>query len=93
MADRLRGRAGQAQRRRRLDAEPLCRICLTRGVTRASVVPDHIKPLAHGGTDVDSNIRCLCKPCHDEVTAEQFGLARGPSTIGTDVDGWPIIAP
>lgn len=81
------------QRRRRLDAEPLCRICLARGITRASVVPDHIKPLAHGGTDHDSNIRCLCKPCHDEVTAEQFGQSRGPSTIGTDVDGWPIFAP
>jgi 5-methylcytosine-specific restriction protein A len=52
-------------------------------------VPDHIEPLALGGTDDDTNIRCLCGPCHDEVTAEQFGHAR-KAEIGAD--GWPVEA-
>ena len=87
MAERLRGRAGQVQRRRRLAAEPLCRRCKERGRTVEATVPDHIKPLALGGTDDDDNIRCLCGPCHDEVTAEQFGH-RQVAEIGAD--GWPI---
>ena len=86
MVERLRGRAGVAQRLRRLRAEPLCRLCKEKGIIRASVVPDHIQPLALGGTDEDSNIRCLCQPCHDRVTQEQFGRRYRPP-IG--VDGWP----
>lgn len=89
MAQRRRGRAAVEQRRRRLTAEPLCRICAERGIIRASVVPDHIKPLALGGTDDDSNIRCLCKPCHDEVTAEQFGHTRSKGLGGCDATGLP----
>lgn len=86
MAERLRGRAGQRQRLRRLKAEPLCRDCAVEGIVTASTVPDHIKPLAHGGTDDDRNIRCLCKPCHLKRTAEQFGY--GPSGA-CGVDGMP----
>lgn len=84
---RLRGRAAVEQRRRRLMAEPLCRDCKARGKVTASTVPDHIVPLAHGGSDDDSNIRCLCQPCHEARTAEQFGYRRR-QTIG--VDGWPV---
>uniref|UniRef100_UPI0035CC7EB9 HNH endonuclease n=1 Tax=uncultured Sphingomonas sp. TaxID=158754 RepID=UPI0035CC7EB9 len=89
MVERLRGRAGQAQRRRRLAAEPLCRICAERGIVAAATVPDHIKPLALGGSDDDTNIRCLCKPCHDEVTAEQFGTSRTKGLGGCDASGMP----
>jgi len=87
-SDRLRGRAGVAQRRRRLAAEPLCRDCKARGIISAATVPDHIKPLALGGTDDDDNIRCLCGPCHEIKTAEQFGH-RQRVEIGRD--GWPVI--
>lgn len=59
---------------------------MERGIVTASTVPDHITPLALGGSDDDTNIRCLCKPCHAEVTAEQFGHRR---TIGAGADGWP----
>nr|WP_245843028.1 HNH endonuclease [Sphingomonas laterariae] len=52
-------------------------MCLPKGVTRLAAVVDHIKPLAHGGSDEDSNTRNLCDSCHAEVTAEQFGH-RGP---------------
>jgi len=52
----------------------------------AATVPDHIVPLSKGGSDDDSNIRCLCDDCHLARTAEQFGHRRR-RTIGRD--GWP----
>lgn len=88
MAERLRGRAGVAQRKRRLArTNGLCERCLAKGRTVLATVVDHIKPLALGGTDEDKNTRNLCDPCHDEVTAEQFGQ-RQQQAIGAD--GWPI---
>ena len=87
MADRLRGRAAVIQRLRRLQAEPLCRDCAAKGRIREATVPDHIVPLTHGGSDEDSNIRCLCADCHLARTAEQFGHRR---TVATGPDGWPI---
>jgi 5-methylcytosine-specific restriction protein A len=86
MVERLKGRLGVAQRLRRLRAEPLCRDCKSAGIVRAATVPDHIVPLAQGGMDIDSNIRCLCAPCHRVRTAQQFGhRLKRP----TGVDGWP----
>lgn len=82
---RIRGRKGQWLRRRRLAREPLCRICKSKGLVVEATVPDHILPLAKGGTDTDDNIRCLCDHCHLDVTREQFGVM----VIGADVDGWP----
>jgi 5-methylcytosine-specific restriction protein A len=87
MAERLRGRAAVTQRRRRLQAEPLCRDCKAKMIITAATVPDHIFPLTQGGSDDDSNIRCLCADCHKARTAEQFGLRR---TVPTGPDGWPI---
>lgn len=83
---RLRGRAGMAQRRRRLEREPWCRDCKGRGVLTPSVVPDHIVPLAKGGKDTDDNVRCLCDQCHKIRTAEQFGHK---PKVRWSVDGWP----
>lgn len=84
---RLRGRAGQLQRLRRLAAEPLCRDCKSMGIVRAATTPDHIVPLSRGGTDTEDNIRCLCSEHHLDRTREQFGhrprVAIGP-------DGWPL---
>jgi 5-methylcytosine-specific restriction protein A len=84
---RLRGRAGQAQRLRRLKrTNGLCERCLAAGRTTVATVVDHIKPLAHGGSDEDDNTRNLCDPCHLEVTAEQFGheVRRGKPGVGAD---------
>lgn len=83
---RLSGRAGMRQRRRRLDNEPLCRDCIAKGRVTQSEVPDHIVPLSQGGSDTDDNIRCLCRPCHADRTAEQFGF-RKKQKVGAD--GWP----
>lgn len=88
MTNRIRGRKGVELRKRRLAAEPLCRDCKAKGMTRAAVTPDHIKPLALGGTDTDDNIRCLCAECHDRRTREQFGH-KGPKPI-ISLDGWPV---
>lgn len=85
--ERKRGRAGQTLRARRLWNEPLCRDCKAEGRVTPSTVPDHIVPLALGGTDTDDNIRCLCAECHRKRTAEQFGQTyRAP----TGLDGWPV---
>lgn len=84
---RVRGHAGVRLRRGRLNKEPLCRLCKAKGRVRASTVPDHIVPLGLGGTESESNIRCLCADCHKEVTAKQFGQKIKP-TFGED--GWPI---
>lgn len=85
---RLRGRAGMAQRQRRLSVEPLCRHCSERGKTTAAVTPDHIIPLGKGGTDDDDNIQCLCEACHDAKTAlDMAGMFS--TAMGVDADGWP----
>lgn len=90
MAERIRGRRGVELRKRRLFCEPLCRMCKALGRTTVATVPDHIRPLAKGGEDVDSNIRCLCAEHHDEVTREEFGQ-RKRTLVGDD--GWPIVEP
>lgn len=83
----MRGRRAVIQRLRRLQAEPVCKNCAAKGIVRAATVPDHIVPLTLGGSDDDSNIRCLCADCHQARTAEQFGHRR---TVEVDPDGWPI---
>ena len=86
MVERLRGRRAVEQRQRRLQMEPLCRDCRAKARITPATVPDHIVPLAQGGSDDDSNIRCLCAECHKARTAEQFGYRR---RIEVDADGWP----
>jgi len=86
MAERLRGRRAVAVRLRRLRSEPLCRDCASAGIVREATVPDHIVPLARGGSDEESNIRCLCADCHGKRTAEQFGQRR---KVAVGPDGWP----
>lgn len=87
MGDRLRGRAGQRARARRLArSDGLCERCLARDIIREADEVNHKVPLAQGGEDVDENTENLCGPCHKEVTAEQFGH-RQVQEIGDD--GWP----
>jgi len=64
----------------------LCQRCQARGRTTVATVVDHIEPLALGGSDEDENTRNLCDPCHDEVTAEQFGHEQ---TVAFGADGLP----
>jgi 5-methylcytosine-specific restriction protein A len=87
MAERLRGRAAVAQRIRRLRrTKGLCELCLAKGRIEVATEVDHIKPLAKGGDDTDENTQNLCRDCHAEKTARDFGhkakMRIGPS-------GWP----
>ncbi len=86
MVERLRGRRAVEQRQRRLQMEPLCRDCRVKGKITPATVPDHIVPLAKGGSDDDTNVRCLCAPCHRARTAEQFGHRR---VQPVSIEGWP----
>ena len=69
-AKRARGRAGVAQRQRRLNAEPHCRDCAAIGVPSKAWDVDHIVPLTLGGLDTDNNVRSLCRTCHAARTRE-----------------------
>lgn len=82
---RIRGRERQARRRRLLEREPLCRMCLSKGTVRQAVVADHIVALVNGGSDTEDNLQPLCQSCHDEKTRRDLGLR---PEIG--VDGWPV---
>lgn len=90
MVERLRGRAGQAQRLRRLHrTDGLCEMCRAAGRVEHATRVDHIKPLAQGGSDEDGNTRNLCEPHHLQVTAEQFGTDRSAGLGGCDARGLP----
>ncbi|MDR5776531.1 MULTISPECIES: HNH endonuclease signature motif containing protein [unclassified Caballeronia] len=80
---RTRGRRWLRLRSRILSRDPVCVLCRTLDRTCVSVVVDHIVPLAHGGTDDESNLRGLCAACHDEVTRQQFGY-REKKAFGAD---------
>ena len=85
---RLRGRAGMAQRQRRMrDAGWACKDCKAEGKDVPAAVIDHIVPLALGGRDEDENTRALCHKHHRKRTAEQFGHKERPK-VGRD--GWPV---
>ncbi|WP_419716160.1 HNH endonuclease signature motif containing protein [Aureimonas altamirensis] len=84
---RIRGRKGQELRRKRLERQSLCIMCLEDGHIVEAVEVDHITPLAKGGTDTDDNTRNLCRQHHKLVTAEQFNF-RKKRTFG--LDGFPL---
>lgn len=89
---RLRGRAGQEQRARRLArTDGLCEHCLAEGRSTIATVVNHKLPLARGGDDIDENTENLCAHHDAKVTAEQFGK-RDPTTRGVDRSGRPLDA-
>jgi len=66
----------QVTRRRLLDrGQNPCVLCL-----REAVSVDHIVPRSLGGSDTDDNLRSLCGPCHQDITAAQALAARGESS-------------
>lgn len=82
---RLRGRAGQKQRDRRLKrTNYLCEDCQAEGRVTLATIVDHIIPLSKGGPDTDENTRNLCDDHNLKRTAEQFGHKAPNQAIGTD---------
>jgi len=60
-------------------AKGLCEICYENGIIEKGVICDHIVPIkANDELTWDlSNLRILCRSCHNKVTAEQnkeYGL-------------------
>ena len=72
---RVTGRQLQNMRDSLFRRNPLCVECERMGRVTAATQRDHIKPLAEGGTEDDSNVQALCRPCHDAKT--QGEAARG----------------
>jgi 5-methylcytosine-specific restriction protein A len=85
---RIRGSAWMATRERiKAAAQGLCVICRSKGKATLGTVCDHIKPIAHGGSNDDANLRWICDDCHNDVTRIQFG---GKPKVTTGLDGWPV---
>ena len=70
------GRAWKRIRGRYIRAHPLCERCKKNGKITPAEEVHHIKPLAHGGTNDESNLMSLCKRCHSEITAKEGGRWR-----------------
>jgi len=71
----------------------LCQECLRGGKVTAGNQVDHITPKAKRGTDDESNLQCLCKPCHDAKTERESAEAQGRTVkrrLTFGADGWPV---
>jgi 5-methylcytosine-specific restriction protein A len=64
-AKRVTGRRLQALRQTLFSSNPLCVECERLGRVTLATQRDHIKPLAEGGIDADSNVQGLCRACHE----------------------------
>jgi len=63
--------------------------CTVSGCGTAHVLlnVDHITPRSKGGTDVMSNLRTLCQPCHSRLT--RYHNVGAPRALGCHADGTP----
>lgn len=66
-----------------------CQSCKAHGKLVAAKEIDHVKPLAHGGTDAHANLTALCHDCHTDKTNKQRGAT---VRVRTGIDGWPVSA-
>jgi 5-methylcytosine-specific restriction endonuclease McrA len=71
-----------------LRVEPLCRLCLQRGIVTAATVCDHVQP-HRGGVNKFwlGELQSLCKPCHDR---DKKFLERRGYLPDVGPDGWPL---
>lgn len=79
---RTTGRKLQAQRAALFAANPWCAICLPKGMRVLAQIRDHKVPLAEGGSDEDSNIQGICKPCDKVKSAAETARGRGVQKSG-----------
>lgn len=83
---RIRGPRLQAIRERHFAKNPLCVHCQAKGIVRLATQLDHIKALANGGLDVDSNRQGLCAMHHRQKTDRDLGYLER-KVVGPD--GYP----
>lgn len=66
------GRDWELIRKRILERDGyLCQMCLSEGLYTSASHVDHIVPKQKGGTNAESNLQSLCKPCHARKTATE----------------------
>jgi hypothetical protein len=75
---RITGRRLQKLRKELFEEQPLCVLCLEKGLIRAATIRDHQLALALGGTDTEDNVQALCRACNEakrigEATAGKMG--------------------
>lgn len=70
-AKRRYGRAWQKIRNAYAAKHPYCEQCFAEGRMVMMEHVHHIKPLAEGGTNDESNLISLCKSCHSRLHAER----------------------
>jgi 5-methylcytosine-specific restriction endonuclease McrA len=79
------------RRQHQLRIQPLCAICLKRGVVVPATVADHVAP--HNGNWNAfrlGELQSLCVHCHNGVKrAIERGFEPRPK-IKYGVDGWPV---
>ena len=90
------GRDWQRVRLAHLEMEPFCRFCKERNWLVAAQVVDHIISIEER-PDLrleHSNLRSLCKSCHDSRTSFDHGFNRGKNRRlyikGSDINGMPL---
>ena len=49
----------------------LCQPCFRKGKLTEAEAVDHIVPKSRGGDDSESNLECICHPCHKTKTARE----------------------
>ena len=83
-ADRQRGKTAergygwrwQQLRKRKLQHNPLCEACLTKGITQEAEEVHHVQPFQGIGDPLRlrwDNLVAMCRPCHREETAGRAG--------------------
>lgn len=55
----------------------LCQPCLQAGRVTVATHVDHVVPKSQGGTDDESNLRAICRPCHQAKTDQEKNQGRG----------------
>lgn len=85
---RVTGRKLQAMRERLFTEKPLCAECQRQGRVTLAAQRDHIKPLAEGGSDDDSNVQGLCIACHAEKSRQESARGRNGAVRVSFLPDW-----
>lgn len=61
----------QTKKRIKARDKNLCQTCYRNDRLTEAFAVDHITPKEQGGSDIDSNLECICHPCHKHKTASE----------------------